>query len=114
MPNGPAVASVPTIVTAAVKAQPGVVSWKVDAVARDYIVRNGYPEYPHALGHQVGRAAHDGGVGLLPRWERYGRLPYGKIEAGHKFKIFRQFEAAPPDRATEVESPLFRSIPHRF
>ena len=45
------------------------------------------PEYPHALGHQVGRAAHDGGVGLLPRWERYGRLPYGKIEAGQVFTI---------------------------
>ncbi len=67
--------------------RPGVISWKVDAVARDYIVRNGYPEYPHALGHQVGRAAHDGGVGLLPRWERYGRLPYGKIEAGQVFTI---------------------------
>ncbi|MBE0643541.1 MAG: aminopeptidase P family protein [Bacteroidetes bacterium] len=67
--------------------KPGMVSWKVDAVARDYIVANGYPEYPHALGHQVGRAAHDGGVGLLPRWERYGRLPYGKIEAGQVFTI---------------------------
>jgi Xaa-Pro aminopeptidase len=67
--------------------RPGVVSWKVDAVARDYIVSQGYPEYPHALGHQVGRAAHDGGVGLLPRWERYGKLPYGKIEAGQVFTI---------------------------
>ena len=66
---------------------PGAVSWKIDAVARDYIVSSGYPEYPHALGHQVGRAAHDGGVGLLPRWERYGRLPYGKIEAGQVFTI---------------------------
>ena len=67
--------------------RPGVVSWKIDAIARDHIVANGYPEYPHALGHQVGRAAHDGGVGLLPRWERYGRLPYGKIEAGQVFTI---------------------------
>lgn len=66
---------------------PGAVSWKVDAAARGHIVRNGYPEYPHALGHQVGRAAHDGGVGLLPRWERYGRLPYGKLEEGQVFTI---------------------------
>ncbi len=67
--------------------KPGVVSWKVDEKARSFIVANGYPEYPHALGHQVGRAAHDGGVGLLPRWERYGDLPYGKIEAGQVFTI---------------------------
>lgn len=67
--------------------RPGVVSWKVDDTARSFIVANGYPEYPHALGHQVGRAAHDGGVGLLPRWERYGDLPYGKIEAGQVFTI---------------------------
>lgn len=67
--------------------KPGVVSWKIDGVARSHIVENGYPEYPHALGHQVGRAAHDGGVGLLPRWERYGRLPYGKIEEGQVFTI---------------------------
>lgn len=67
--------------------RPGMVSWKIDAIARDHIVANGYPEYPHALGHQVGRAAHDGGVGLLPRWERYGGLPYGKIETGQVFTI---------------------------
>ncbi|MFZ1729212.1 MAG: Xaa-Pro peptidase family protein [Bacteroidota bacterium] len=67
--------------------RPGIVSWKVDAAARKYIVANGYPEYPHALGHQVGRAAHDGGVGLLPRWERYGKLPFGKIEVGQVFTI---------------------------
>jgi Xaa-Pro aminopeptidase len=67
--------------------KPGVLSWKVDDKARSFIVANGYPEYPHALGHQVGRAAHDGGVGLLPRWERYGDLPFGKIEAGQVFTI---------------------------
>ena len=67
--------------------KPGVLSWKVDDVARSFIVKNGYPEYPHALGHQVGRAAHDGGVGLLPRWERYGELPMGRIEDGQVFTI---------------------------
>ena len=66
---------------------PGVTSWKIDAIARSHITENGYPEYPHALGHQVGRAAHDGGVGLLPRWERYGKLPYGKLEEGGVFTI---------------------------
>jgi Xaa-Pro aminopeptidase len=67
--------------------KPGVVSWKVDEVARSHIVKNGYPEFQHALGHQVGRAAHDGGVGLMPKWERYGSLPSGRIEAGQVFTI---------------------------
>ncbi|MBN1448949.1 MAG: aminopeptidase P family protein [Bacteroidetes bacterium] len=67
--------------------KPGALSWKIDDIARSYIVGQGYPEYPHALGHQVGRAAHDGGVGLLPRWERYGRLPYARIEEGQVFTI---------------------------
>lgn len=66
---------------------PGATSWTIDEVARDHIVSSGYPEYPHALGHQVGRAAHDGGVGLLPRWERYGQLPFGTLEAGQVFTI---------------------------
>ena len=67
--------------------KPGAISWKVDDAARSYIVANGYPEYPHALGHQLGKAAHDGGVGLMPKWERYGSLPYGRLEAGQVFTI---------------------------
>jgi Xaa-Pro aminopeptidase len=59
--------------------KPGSIAYEVDAVARNYIVENGYEEYPHALGHQVGRKAHDGGVILAPRWERYGEIPYKKI-----------------------------------
>jgi Xaa-Pro aminopeptidase len=67
--------------------KPGAIAWKVDDAARSYIVANGYPEYPHALGHQLGKAAHDGGVGLMPKWERYGSLPYGRLEAGQVFTI---------------------------
>ncbi len=59
--------------------KPGSIAFEVDAVARNYIVENGYEEYPHALGHQVGRKAHDGGVILAPRWERYGEIPYKKV-----------------------------------
>jgi Xaa-Pro aminopeptidase len=59
--------------------KPGSIAYEVDAVARNYIVENGYEEYPHALGHQVGSKAHDGGVILAPRWERYGEIPYKKI-----------------------------------
>ncbi len=56
--------------------RPGIEGWAVDAVARSFLVEAGYPEYLHALGHQVGRMAHDGGGLLGPRWERYGRTPY--------------------------------------
>lgn len=59
--------------------KPGSIAYEVDAVARNHIIENGYEEYPHALGHQVGRKAHDGGVILAPRWERYGDIPYKKI-----------------------------------
>lgn len=47
--------------------RPGVPGWQVDKVAREYIVDNGYPEYMHALGHLLGRAAHDGATVLGPR-----------------------------------------------
>lgn len=67
--------------------RPGVQGWEVDAVARRYIVEAGYPEYPHALGHSVGRHSHDGGVGFYPRWERYGQKPYGRIYEGGVFTL---------------------------
>lgn len=67
--------------------KPGMLGWQIDKIARDFIVNNGYDEYPHGLGHQVGRAAHDGGALLGPRWERYGNLPYLPIEVGNIFTI---------------------------
>lgn len=59
--------------------RPGVEGWEVDAAARSYLVSQGYPEYLHAFGHQVGRMAHDGGAVLGPRWERYGNTPMTPI-----------------------------------
>lgn len=67
--------------------KPGVQGWEVDAVARQHIFDAGYEEYPHALGHAVGRYAHDGGVGFYPRWERYGDKPFGLIAAGNVFTL---------------------------
>ncbi len=67
--------------------KPGVEGWSVDAVARKYIVDAGFEEYPHALGHQVGRKAHDGSGLLCPKWDRYKNLPYSIIEAGQVFTI---------------------------
>lgn len=67
--------------------KPGVTGVEMDDIARNYITQQGYPEYPHGLGHQVGREVHDGGAGLFPRWERYGNTPYMKLEERQVFTI---------------------------
>lgn len=67
--------------------KPGVRGIDIDTIAREYIVSQGYDEYPHALGHQVGRTAHDGSALLAPAWERYGDLPYIPIEKNMVFTI---------------------------
>jgi len=71
---------VESIRAAAAFLKPGVTGGEVDAVARTYITERGYPEYPHALGHQIGRVAHDGAGLLCPHWERYGALPDLRVE----------------------------------
>ncbi len=60
--------------------RPGVKGYEIDARARQMLVDNGYPEYEHALGHQLGRAVHDGGALIGPRWERYGKTPEIPLE----------------------------------
>jgi Xaa-Pro aminopeptidase len=67
--------------------KPGARGLDIDSAARQYIVSQGYDEYPHALGHQVGRYAHDGGALLAPAWERYGNLPFTPLEKNQVFTI---------------------------
>ncbi len=67
--------------------RPGVRGKDVDAVARRHVIDCGYPPFAHALGHQVGRYAHDGGTLLGPAWERYGESPNGIVEAGNVFTL---------------------------
>jgi Xaa-Pro aminopeptidase len=67
--------------------RPGAVGWEVDAAARTSLVDAGYPEPMHALGHQLGRSAHDGGTTLAPRWDRYGAAPHGLVEVGNVFTV---------------------------
>ena len=67
--------------------EPGRTGEEIDTVARSYITGRGYPEFPHALGHQIGRDAHDGAGLLCPRWERYGTLPDLRVEAGQCYTI---------------------------
>jgi Xaa-Pro aminopeptidase len=75
------------ITLAAEYIQPGVTGHSVDKVARDYVKSQGYEEYGHALGHQVGTQAHDGGTLLGPLWERYGDIPKGLIEKNQIFTL---------------------------
>jgi Xaa-Pro aminopeptidase len=69
------------------KLKPGVKGVEMDDIARNYILSQGYEEYPHGLGHQVGRQVHDGGAGLFPRWERYGNTPFMQLEESQVFTI---------------------------
>jgi Xaa-Pro aminopeptidase len=76
--------------------RPGVAGWEVDAAARSALVAAGYPEPMHALGHQLGRSAHDGGTTLAPRWDRYGSSPLGLVEEGNVYTL--EYGAAVPGR----------------
>ncbi|HSN93958.1 MAG TPA: Xaa-Pro peptidase family protein, partial [Anaerolineaceae bacterium] len=75
------------IMAAAAVLRPGVEGWKVDEAARDYIIAAGHAEFQHATGHSLGRAVHDGGNLLGPRWPRYGQSTYHKVEAGNVFTL---------------------------
>ena len=69
------------------KLKPGVLPVEVDKVAREYIVSQGYGEFPHGLGHQVGRFVHDGNALLGPAWEKYADKVYQPVEENMVFTI---------------------------
>ena len=71
---------------AAIAIKPGIECWKVDQIARTHTTSTGFAEYPHGLGHEIGRNAHDGGI-LCPKWERYGQNPYNLVEAGQVYTL---------------------------
>ncbi|MGB9906433.1 MAG: M24 family metallopeptidase [Candidatus Saccharicenans sp.] len=67
--------------------RPGVQGVEIDAIARRIITQAGYEEFPHALGHQVGRFAHDGTALLGPAWEKYADKPFHPLEPGMVFTL---------------------------
>ena len=76
-----------SITRSANELKPGKKGYEIDEIARNYIQIQGYEEFPHGLGHQVGRVCHDGGCLLGPKWERYGNLPFLEVEENNVFTI---------------------------
>jgi Xaa-Pro aminopeptidase len=66
---------------------PGAIGLEVDRACRDHVVAQGYEEFPAAVGHQVGRFAHDGTALLGPAWDKYSRKPYQPLEPGMVFTL---------------------------
>ncbi len=60
---------------------------EIDKVAREVVTSAGFDEFPHGLGHQVGRFSHDGTALLGPPWEKYANKPFEVLEEGMVFTI---------------------------
>jgi len=67
--------------------KPGARGVDLDAISRKAVTDAGFPEYPHALGHQVGRHVHDGGALLGPAWARYRNTPFQPLAEGMVFTL---------------------------
>jgi Xaa-Pro aminopeptidase len=65
----------------------GVTGNAIDTISREIVTDSSYPEFKYALGHQLGRVAHDGGALLGPLWEKYGDSPNQRLEVGQVFTI---------------------------
>ncbi|MGI8476636.1 MAG: M24 family metallopeptidase [Thermomicrobiales bacterium] len=74
------------ILLAASLIKPGVRGYEVDDPARALVAKRGFT-FTHALGHQLGRMAHDGGMVLGPDNARYGDRSGGEIAAGMVFTL---------------------------
>lgn len=76
------------IITEAAQAtRAGLPGVDIDALARRRLTELGYPEYRHALGHQLGRGVHDGGALIGPLWEQYGQSTSRLLENDNVFTL---------------------------
>jgi len=75
------------ITETAQKCVPGVKGFEIDKLAREILAENGYEEYQHALGHQLGRSVHDGGGIIGPQWGRYGNSPLIELENSNAYTL---------------------------
>ena len=67
--------------------RPGVTGGETDAAARKFLADKGYGDWPHSLGHQVGRFVHDGGALLgrsRPGREKLVNMP---LASGNVFAV---------------------------
>ena len=67
--------------------KPGVTGADVDTPMRQVITDRGYPEWGYAMGHEIGRSAHDGSICLGPEWQRYGSSVLVPLEEGNCFAV---------------------------
>jgi Xaa-Pro aminopeptidase len=89
--------------------KPGVQGYQIDGIARKIITASGYDEFPHGLGHQVGRFPHDGTALLGPAWEKYAKKPFVPIEQDMVFTIEPRLTVPGRGIATIEEMVLVKS-----
>ena len=74
------------ILLAAELLAPGQTGVEVDTPVRSLLAERGFA-FTHALGHQLGRLCHDGGMLLGPDNARYRERSHGRVEAGMVFTL---------------------------
>ena len=52
----------------------GVKGYKIDNIVRGEILKNNYPDYPHATGHPVGKQVHGAGALISLRKSKRANL----------------------------------------
>lgn len=62
------------------KMKPGIKGYEVDEIVRNRILNEGYPDYPHATGHPVGKEVH--GAGALISYKNGKRAKIRLVENG--------------------------------
>ena len=77
-----------TIIEVTAKAyKTGAIGHEIDTIARKMLTEDGYPEYDHCLGHQIGQYVHDGSALVGPQWKRYGQVTSTPLERNNAFTV---------------------------